>query len=416
MGTLARKKRILFITHAFGHYGSERSMLDFLKILDRDEYEPFVLLKKKGYLYEELRRMGVEVDIYPMQQWIVHPRDFARWHFRVVFFEMPKRVKYIMRMIESKSIDLVYTNSILVVDGVLAAKLKKIPNIIHVRELLGRNPNLRSYLPLFLVTFLVRVLADRIITVSNVVKEILKSRFGWRINRKIKVVHNGVDFTRFIKLVSGNSIDALRDELGLRKGTKVVTLIGRFAETKGQIDFINAASHIVRDFPDVRFIILGSGSKTFLTTMIDELEKLGLTKKFTFLGARANLFPVYEVTDILVSASWVESFGLTIVEAMANKVPVVSTRCGGPEEIIIDGETGFLVPVRAPEELAEAVLKLLKDAYLCLKIGESGYQRAFELFNGSVNNIRVRDIIDTVLARDGKRQNSRKQKVGNTRC
>ncbi len=124
-----------------------------------------------------------------------------------------------------------------------------------------------------------------------------------------------------------------------------------------------------------RLVILGDGGKR---SNLEKLARqLGIERQVTFLGFQTNPFKYLARSDIFVLSSLWEGFALVIVEAMACGIPVISTRCpSGPDEIITDGVNGLLVPVADETALAEAILRLLKDKKLAVKLAQAGTKRA----------------------------------------
>ncbi|MDD4899723.1 MAG: glycosyltransferase family 4 protein, partial [Candidatus Omnitrophica bacterium] len=108
-----------------------------------------------------------------------------------------------------------------------------------------------------------------------------------------------------------------------------------------------------------------------------------INKSFIFTGWRKDIRNIIADLDILVQASttFPEGFGLTCIEAMASEKPVVATNIPGPSEIVLDGETGFLVPPKDVNALAEAILKILKGKDLSRKMGMEGKRRVEEFFD-----------------------------------
>jgi glycosyltransferase involved in cell wall biosynthesis len=111
-----------------------------------------------------------------------------------------------------------------------------------------------------------------------------------------------------------------------------------------------------------------------------------------FLGYRNDIGNVLALADVLALVSTRESFGLAIVEAMHAGLPVLATRCGGPEEIVVDGETGFLVDIADPPQIANR-LQQLSNERLASELGEAGRLRAHALFGADhyVNGVRDLD-------------------------
>ena len=113
---------------------------------------------------------------------------------------------------------------------------------------------------------------------------------------------------------------------------------------------------------------------------LDELKKLSIQLRiqdqFIPVGFQKKPDHFYEVMDIFCLPSAHEGFGLVAVEAMLHKLPVIATKVGGLQDIVIDGETGFLVPPYAPDQIAEKLKILIEDTELRKSMGEKGYKRA----------------------------------------
>jgi glycosyltransferase involved in cell wall biosynthesis len=177
-----------------------------------------------------------------------------------------------------------------------------------------------------------------------------------------------------------------------------VVLIAASASNKGQEDFLRAASIIRESMSMAQFAIIGGGDERYLKELKDLALQLGLESDLFFVDFMEDIAPVYGSLDVLVCASLKETFGRTIVEAMLAEKPVVSTRCGGPEEIVIDGVTGFLVPVKAPQELARAVLRILGDRDLAQQMGQAGKNRALSGYSMQSYARQIQDIIEECVS------------------
>ncbi len=375
-----KKVKILFVSHASGLHGSERSLLHLLKGLDKQKYEPLVLLPEDGQLRKRIEGLGIEVIVYPVERWIAYSREYSRRHFKKVFRGLPGRVRFLSRLIEKEKIDLVYSNSIVVIDDAIAAKLRGVPHIRHIRNFLFDNPYLKPYLPMLLTSVLLKTLSCRIIVVSNAVKRNCNFDKPGSSNGKVKVVYNGIDIDEFRAGLTSCDGNELRAELGLAQQTKIVALIGRCQDEKGIREFIEAVKIVTPRFSNTVFVIIGQKYKRTFHKFEEMVTKLGLQEKIYFTGFRENLFSAYRSMDVLVSASWIETFGMVIAESMIAGKPVVATRCGGPEELVADGETGYLVPAKSSEELAGAIARLLDNPQGCEQMGRLGRERASKLF------------------------------------
>lgn len=365
------RKKILFISHSSDLNGAEISLFYLLQGLDRDKYEAFVLFPRDGQLREKVESLGWQTLIVYVPWWIAPGQRSVRYFGRVLY-GLPKRLKLIRKLIRDCRIDLIYTNTVVCFDGGLAAKLEGKPHIWHIREILRHNELLKPYMPSFLMRFFIHLLSDRVLVPSFAAR---KGVEGMRNSKNIGIIINGVDLEKFSRVAPK---EGLRKILGMNANAKLVAIIGSIVKTKGHLDFVDAASRVCRVNKNVFFVMVGDGEESFINVVKNRVKKSGLSDRIIFTGFVADMPMVMNSVELVVSASWVESFGRVICEAMAAGKPVVATRSGGPEEIIVDGETGLLVPVRSPTKLAEAILKLLSDEQAAREMGEKARRWASE--------------------------------------
>jgi glycosyltransferase involved in cell wall biosynthesis len=160
----------------------------------------------------------------------------------------------------------------------------------------------------------------------------------------------------------------LRERLGLERA-RILLFVGRMEERKGISTLVRAFADVAREVPDVVLLLAGPdvvgppahGSN--VAWMCEQWEALGVSSdRFLFLGAVPNdaLPAIYSSADVMVAPSAFEAFGLVYLEAMACGCPPVACRSGGAAEVILDGETGLLVPPEDPSALAQGLIDLLK--------------------------------------------------------
>ena len=164
--------------------------------------------------------------------------------------------------------------------------------------------------------------------------------------------------------------------------SSVVVLVGRISPWKGQDVFIRAAAIVLKTFPACRFQIVGSalfGEDALEGELRQLAVSLGVGDRVEFLGFRKDVPEIIAASTLLVHASTVpEPFGQVIVQAMAESKPVVATRGGGVLEIVDDGKTGLLVPMKDAEAMAKAIGEILADPAKAQKMGEAGRERFLE--------------------------------------
>jgi glycosyltransferase involved in cell wall biosynthesis len=172
---------------------------------------------------------------------------------------------------------------------------------------------------------------------------------------------------------------------------------GRLSPMKGMIHLVRAAALLRDPLPEARIEIAGEGpERPFLES---EIRRLGLEGNARLLGWQPDLYPVIGAWDIYVQPSVLEPFGMAAVQAMHAGLPVVGTRGGGLEEIILDDTTGILVEAENPQAIAAAVLRLAKDPALRNTMGERGRCRAQEEFSPQRMAAALGRIYDELLGR-----------------
>ena len=232
--------------------------------------------------------------------------------------------------------------------------------------------------------------ADKIIAISYSIKRsLLKMGLD---KDKITVVYNGLDLDKF---KSVRPID-FKSNYKWKEGDLVVGYIGQLSLLKGVNDFIDAAKLVNKIEKNIRFIIIGDSleDKKYKESLIKSVKDRSLSENIQFTGWLDNIENAYSSIDIVVVPSiFDEPFGLINIEAMASKTPVIATRTGGIPEIVIHGETGFLVDKNCPEQIADRILELDSNADMRLIMGSNGKNRVYNLFNIRKNALIIEGIL-----------------------
>jgi glycosyltransferase involved in cell wall biosynthesis len=188
-------------------------------------------------------------------------------------------------------------------------------------------------------------------------------------------VHEGIDIER----VDSASPTKLHEELWLPHHAPIVGNVAALVPHKGQRHLIEAARLVLPQVPDARFIIAGEGE--LRPALERQIKDHHLEKHVLLVGFRPDVLSLHKAFDIFVLSSVTEGLGTSLLDAMAAGKPVVATMTGGIPEVVVDGETGFLVPPRDHAAMAEAIVALLKDEALRRRMGEAGRARACALFS-----------------------------------
>jgi glycosyltransferase involved in cell wall biosynthesis len=188
-------------------------------------------------------------------------------------------------------------------------------------------------------------------------------------------VHEGIDLGRVAAAPPAN----LHADLWLPHDAPIVGNVAALVPHKGQRHLIEAAAIVVTKVPDARFVIAGDGE---LRPVLERQIKERRLEKHVFLvGFRPDILSVHKAFDVFVMSSVTEGLGTSLLDAMACAKPVVATTAGGMPEVVVEGETGVLVPPRDHEAMADAIVLLLRDRALRSRMGQAGEARVRERFS-----------------------------------
>ena len=206
---------------------------------------------------------------------------------------------------------------------------------------------------------------DRYVAVTDAVKQVM-IRDGIPADR-ISVIHSATDLSRFDGLPRAAG---LRREMGIPEGARVIGNVGFLVGHKDHHNLLDAASVVLKEFPDAFFVIIGEGP---LREEIEaHAETLGIRERLSLPGFRADVPLCLGEFEIFCLSSWGEGIGGVVLEAMAARLPVVTTSAGGLAEVVTDGENGILVPTRDSAALADGICRLLRRPEEARRLADSG--------------------------------------------
>ncbi len=220
---------------------------------------------------------------------------------------------------------------------------------------------------------------------------------------------NGVPADRLAVIPSGigdeepPEVDpkAVRGSLGLEPDAPLILFVGRLAPQKAVDDLIAALDVLQHVRPDFRALIVGDGP---LRAKLEDLVRaFRLGPMVRFLGHREDVPRLLAASDVLVLPSLYEGLPNVVLEAMRFRKPVVATAAPGTTEVVQDGETGLLVPMKAPTALARAIRTVLEDAGLARRLGEAGRLRAEGAFRAEAMVGRFADLYESIARAKGLR-------------
>lgn len=354
-------KNILFLHSSSELYGSDRSLLNLLKNLDRKDFNISVILPCEGPLVDEVKKLN-DINIVIQELAILRRKNLNLKGIFAYLRDLFKSIKFLKRVIKEKSIDIIYTNTSVVFPGGITAKLLGKKSVWHIREIISNK------FECVVVSFIVNTFSDVIIANSRATGERISKN-----SKKVKVVYNAIEQkSETIK------VPRIDDKV-------VIGMAGRINRWKGQKLFIDMAKDVLEQNENVKFKIAGDvykGEEHILEDLKAYVKETGVEEYIEFLGQVNNMDEFYNNIDIFILPSiQPEPFGLVVIEAMEKELPVVATDHGGPTEIIDNKINGYLVGYENSSEMSKQVLELINDDNLRKKIGKKAKEKRNKMFN-----------------------------------
>lgn len=381
----AQPLRVMLFDHTAQLGGGEIALYDLVRFFDQRRVTPVVVLASDGPLADKLRGLiaagsSLELHILPISSEVLHTRKDSLGGGTLLqaknIFHSLGYIRRLAAFIRSQHIDIVHTNSLKAdILGGLAGRLAGRPVIWHIRDRIEND-----YLPprvVWLMRKLGRILPRYVL--ANSTATLATMHLDGRIPGS--AVASGVDMANFPASVAPSVPEPRQDTAAY---APVIGIVGRICNWKGQHIFLQAAAIVRQQWPGARFQVIGA--PLFQEKHLeDELKALaatlGLEDAVDFMGFRTDVNNLIQQMTILVHASTTgEPFGQVIVQGMAASKPVVATNGGGVPEIVIDGVTGYLVPMSDASAMAIAIQKLLASPAKAAEMGRLGRQRILEKF------------------------------------
>jgi glycosyltransferase involved in cell wall biosynthesis len=372
--------RILLLISNLEIGGAQEIVRTLAEHFNRAGHPTVVGALSDGPLRPEIERLGIPVEILP-------ERRYSVLLFPLFLADMWRIRQAILRVVDQYQINIIQTQLLRSLDFLALSLRLSRPLLVfwtfhnarfvlreehlpRFRWLLGIKRNAHAWLYRLCARWV-----NGLIAVSEDVKKAIHEYAG-RLHGKVTVILNSVDVARYQQPVDRHQV---RQRLGIADHSTVIAVVAMFKEQKGHRYLIEATPTLRERFPDLQILFIGDGE--LRQSLQRQVEERGLRECIHFLGLRSDVSDLLAASDCFVLPSLWEGLPMALVEAMARGLPVVATHVSGTKEVMIDGQTGLLVPPGDVDRLIEAVTRLLSDAKRAREMGAAGRQRVASLFS-----------------------------------
>ena len=371
-----RRARIVYMAHAFMVGGAEEMVLNLIRHLP-DRFEPIVCcINDAGPIGEEIRRTGVPFHVLHLDPGIWRP-----WH-----------VLGIARHLRELQPDIVHTFLLTAsLYGRLGAIIAGVPIVIgtEVNIYERKQPH-----HAFAERLLMRG-TDRVVVSAESVRDFYLRQVHADPAR-VDVIYNAVDWSQLETTISR---DAMRSSLGVPPAAPLAGIIARLTEQKAHRYLFDAIAS-TPELNALQLLVVGDGD--LREQLRAQVERLGLASRVHFLGARRDLGDLLAAVDLFVMPSLWEGLPLSMVLAMGAGLPVVATRVAGIPEVVLDTETGLLVPPADVPALGAALARLVADPVLRRRMGTAAAAFVRPRFGVDGYVTALTALYDRLLAEEGR--------------
>jgi len=350
--------KVTQIIHSLNPGGLENGIINLVNNMDDFKFENTVCCLTQGGDFE--KRLNKNIKVSKMFK---KPGNDYQLYIKLI--------KYLKEIKPT----IVHTRNWAGMDGIIAAKMARVPIIIHgehgfeIADLISQNRKRKFIRKLVLST-----MVDKIVTVSKNLKNRLINEIKIK-PEKIIHIPNGVDTNKF----NIYRKEFTRKKFGFKKEDFIIGIVARLDPIKNHKTLFFAFKEIVKNYPQVKLIIVGDGP--LREELKEKSYQLGIKNKVIFMGERDNVSEILKTFDIFVLPSLNEGMSNTILEAMATGIPVIASNVGGNPELVIDGRTGFLFSPNDVESLVQKIKTYILHPELKQKHGYNARKRVEEKFS-----------------------------------
>lgn len=368
-------KNILIVHQSSELYGSDKTLLLFLKKLDQKKYNPIIILPSNGPLKTELEKINLTVYIKPVLKLY---RDLFKIKNLLTFIsDFFIAIHFFRKLDKQHHFDYVYSNTLAVLAGFSYSFLFKKRHIWHVHEII-ENPKIINKIYNKLLQSKVN---DKVIF-NSIQTQIFWSTEAYLIKNGV-VIWNGLDFEEIIPPTQ-EEIKLFRKNINANNDDIVICIVGRFNPQKGQLLLLEAFNKLNINNFNIKLLLVGSyldNQQNYYEQLLRFIQENKLSEKVTFIPFQKNIWNIWYAVDIVtVPSLCLESFGLVAIEAMYANKPVIVSAHGGLINIVDDNINGLLTKPFDIDDLANNLQRLIDDSHLRAKLAKNGKESVLRKF------------------------------------
>ncbi len=337
-------KKILVLHSSNDLYGASKILLNVLEVLIDQGNSIHLILPYKGPL-DDLKSKGIIIKHQSLG--VLRRKYFNFFGLINRLIKIFSSIFFINTYVKKNKIDLIYTNTSVIVPGAIVSKINKIPSFFHIHEI-PTNSFYSNVIGIFIKLF-----GTKIIVVSDAVKKHWKRHVS---PKKLYKIYNGIILTN------------KENDLKFKSPKIIFGIMARIIPYKGHEYFIDLANEIIKENNDVEFLIYGDtypGYEKYLFNLKQKILDYGIDHKIIFKGFCDDVKNNFSEINFLIHCP-IEPDPLptVLLEAMNFKIPVIATRKGGIIEILDNGKGGLLIPHDDAKIASKNIIKFINDKSL----------------------------------------------------
>jgi len=349
-------KTILHVIDTTGPGGAETVFIDLATRLPREKYRAIVVIRGRGWVYEELCRRGIN----PV---LLDAKGSFNWRYLLTLCKLIRRNK-----VDILQSHLLGSNVYCALAGLLTRR--PVVATFHGTVDIGSDERYKK-----LKFLAINAGAQCVVAVTGMLRNDLIERTPLNPDR-LKVIYNGID----TRLYLGSGRDSLRRQFHWPDDKVVIGSLGNIRPAKGYDILLRTAALLAEKSYACRFVIAGQGKGELYDSLLALRKELGLEEYVIFLGFIDDAAGFLAGIDLFLSTSISEGLPLSAIQAMVAELPLVVPRCGGYEELITDRDNGCLVEPGNPKAFAQTIEQVIDDVELRNRIAANARQHAIKTF------------------------------------